>query len=217
MSTPTPYSSPWDTGQGPVSQAQRLAQEAAAAVAGRAIYLQKPDAFWDFKKEVYANQDKITAFTFDDFARGFAEGHELDLKKYQADIISPDVQNAILAGVGAAFANDIRATPTYLVNGINVDPGNNGEALEAYAVRSASSVLAALAKRMPSAGHRKRDGQIADVPLDAVDATLRRAVANWTSRTGGCGYLIVTAVPATRAPRSIPWHSTGRPLSRAAR
>ncbi len=45
---------------------------------------------------------------------------------------------------------------------------SGGEALEAYAVRSASSVLAALAKRMPSAAHRKRDGQIADVPLDAV-------------------------------------------------
>lgn len=103
-----------------------------AAMAGRAIYLQKPDAFWDFKKEVYANQDKLSAFTFDDFARGFAQGHELDLKKYDADITSPAVKKSILDGIGLAFANDIRATPTYVVNGINIDPGNNGEALEAY-------------------------------------------------------------------------------------
>jgi heavy metal translocating P-type ATPase len=45
---------------------------------------------------------------------------------------------------------------------------SGGEALEAYAVRSASSVLAALARRMPSVAHRKKDGQISNVPLEAV-------------------------------------------------
>ena len=40
-----------------------------------------------------------------------------------------------------------------------------GEALESYALRSASSVLAALAKRMPSVAHRKRDAHILDVAL----------------------------------------------------
>ena len=57
----------------------------------------------------------------------------------------------------------------YLAGTLVVLMLSGGEALEAYAVRSASSVLAALAKRMPSAAHRKRDGQIADVPLDAVE------------------------------------------------
>lgn len=37
---------------------------------------------------------------------------------------------------------------------------SGGEALEAYAVRSASSVLAALARRVPSVAHRKQDGQM---------------------------------------------------------
>ncbi len=45
---------------------------------------------------------------------------------------------------------------------------SGGEALEAYAVRSASSVLEALARRMPSRAHRKSDGDVADVPLDEV-------------------------------------------------
>jgi protein-disulfide isomerase len=102
-----------------------------AAVAGRAIYRQKPEAFWEFKEQVYANQEKLSAFTFDDFARGFAQDHELDLTKYDADLNSPQVRGSILSGVGAAFSNDIRATPTYLVNGINVDPGD-GKALETY-------------------------------------------------------------------------------------
>ncbi len=42
---------------------------------------------------------------------------------------------------------------------------SGGEALEAYAVRSASSVLEALAKRMPTVAHRRRNSKIDDVPL----------------------------------------------------
>jgi heavy metal translocating P-type ATPase len=43
-----------------------------------------------------------------------------------------------------------------------------GEALESYALCSASSVLAALAKRMPSIAHRKRESEIMDVALQDV-------------------------------------------------
>jgi protein-disulfide isomerase len=103
-----------------------------AAVAGRAIYRQKPDLFWDYKKQVYANQDKLTAFTIDDFARGFAQDHDLDLKKYDADVADDSIRNEILKGVGAAYSNDIRATPSYIVNGVIVDPGKDGGALESY-------------------------------------------------------------------------------------
>src|SRR5215208_6168040 len=43
-----------------------------------------------------------------------------------------------------------------------------GEALEGYAVRTAASVLEALARRMPSVGHVKRGAEIVDAPLDAI-------------------------------------------------
>ena len=43
-----------------------------------------------------------------------------------------------------------------------------GEALESYALRSASSVLNALAKRLPSIAHRKRESEIVDVQLQEV-------------------------------------------------
>ena len=56
----------------------------------------------------------------------------------------------------------------YLAGALVVLMLSGGGALEAYAVRSASSVLAALARRMPSAAHRKQDGQVADVALGAV-------------------------------------------------
>jgi len=45
---------------------------------------------------------------------------------------------------------------------------SGGQSLEAYAVRSASSVLQALAKRMPALAHRRTDSVLADVPLEGV-------------------------------------------------
>ncbi len=56
----------------------------------------------------------------------------------------------------------------YLAGAIVILMLAGGEALEQYALRSASSVLAALAKRMPSVAHRKRDAEIADIALDEV-------------------------------------------------
>jgi heavy metal translocating P-type ATPase len=56
----------------------------------------------------------------------------------------------------------------YLAGSIIVLMLAGGEALESYALRSASSVLAALAKRMPSVAHRKRGTEITDVTLAEV-------------------------------------------------
>ncbi len=53
----------------------------------------------------------------------------------------------------------------YLAGALVVLMLSGGEALEAYAVRSASSVLRALSKRMPAIGHRKVGANIEDVPL----------------------------------------------------
>ena len=58
----------------------------------------------------------------------------------------------------------------YLAGSIIVLMLAGGESLESYALRSASSVLAALAKRLPSIAHRKGDGQITDVALADIVA-----------------------------------------------
>lgn len=57
----------------------------------------------------------------------------------------------------------------YLAGSIVVLMLSGGEALESYALRSASSVLEALAKRMPQVAHRRRDGEIEDVALGDVE------------------------------------------------
>lgn len=103
-----------------------------AALAGRAIYRQKPELFWEYKKQVYANQGNLNPFSFWDWARGFATDHELDLARYDKDLASAEIKTQILAGAGTALTNDVRATPTYMVNGAVVEPGDDGKLLAAY-------------------------------------------------------------------------------------
>jgi heavy metal translocating P-type ATPase len=57
----------------------------------------------------------------------------------------------------------------YLAGSIIVLMLAGGEALESYALRSASSALAALARRMPSIAHRKRDAELLDVALAEIE------------------------------------------------
>ncbi len=56
----------------------------------------------------------------------------------------------------------------YLAGAIIVLMLAGGEALESYALRSASSVLAALAKRMPTLAHRQNGTTTTDVPLAEI-------------------------------------------------
>jgi heavy metal translocating P-type ATPase len=56
----------------------------------------------------------------------------------------------------------------YLAGALVVLMLSGGEALEHYAVGRASSVLQALAKRMPSAAHRRTDGHVEDIALDTI-------------------------------------------------
>ena len=56
----------------------------------------------------------------------------------------------------------------YLVGAIVVLMLSGGVALEQYATRRASSVLDALARRMPRIAHRKADHSFADIPLSSV-------------------------------------------------
>jgi len=71
----------------------------------------------------------------------------------------------LLAGISIVTAV---ALEEYLAGTLVVLMLSGGEALETYAVRSASSVLEALARRMPSVAHRRRDGRVEEVAVDAL-------------------------------------------------
>ena len=96
----------------------------------------------------------------------------------------------ILAGLGKKlwareFGSDLLAGISivasvllgqYLVAGIIVLMLSGGAALEQFAARRASSLLDALAKRMPQIAHRKHGGKMEDVPLDEIEIGDRLAV-----------------------------------------
>ncbi len=76
----------------------------------------------------------------------------------------------LLAGISIATATFMGE---YLVGSIVVLMLSGGVTLEQYATRRASSVLNALAKRMPRIAHRTADSKFTDVSLDEI------AVGDW--------------------------------------
>jgi len=83
-----------------------------------------------------------------------------------AKLLRREFGSDLLAGISIVTAVLLHE---YLAGALVVLMLSGGEALEAYAVRSASTVLEALARRMPSTAHRKWDDDVADVPLDEVE------------------------------------------------
>jgi heavy metal translocating P-type ATPase len=89
----------------------------------------------------------------------------------------PLVSELILKAARREFGSDLLAGISivtavilgeYLAGALVVLMLSGGEALEAYAARSASSVLQALAQRMPSIAHRKSGAALAEVPLEGI-------------------------------------------------
>jgi heavy metal translocating P-type ATPase len=81
------------------------------------------------------------------------------------NVLRGEFSSDLLAGISIITSVILRE---YLAGTLVVLMLSGGQALEAFAVRSASSVLHALARRMPAVAHRKSDGTVADVPLDAI-------------------------------------------------
>ena len=88
------------------------------------------------------------------------------LYKMTVRVCQGDFGADLLAGlsiVTSMFLNE------YLAGSLVVLMLSSGVALESYAVRKASSVLDALAKRMPSIAHRKLDDQFSDIATEQVN------------------------------------------------
>jgi heavy metal translocating P-type ATPase len=80
-------------------------------------------------------------------------------------LINRQFGSDLLAGISIVTAVLLEE---YLAGSLVVLMLSGGEALEAYAVRSASSVLRALAQRMPSLAHRRVASELTDIPVDAI-------------------------------------------------
>ncbi len=86
-------------------------------------------------------------------------------------ILKRDFGSDLLAGISIVASILLGQ---YLAGTLVVLMLSGGEAIEGYAVRSAASVLHALARRMPLVAHRRRNSHMEDVPLEqiAVDDAL---------------------------------------------
>jgi heavy metal translocating P-type ATPase len=71
----------------------------------------------------------------------------------------------LLAGISIVVAVLLKE---YLAGALVVLMLSGGEALEAFAIGRASSVLQALARRMPLVAHRRMANQVTEIPLDDV-------------------------------------------------
>ncbi len=81
-------------------------------------------------------------------------------------VVRLQVGSDLLAGISIVTSYVLGE---YLAGSLVVLMLSGGETLEAFAVRNASSVLMALARRMPSIAHRRTDGHVEDVPVDSVE------------------------------------------------
>src|SRR6266487_3347404 len=111
-------------------------------------------------------------------------GDILGLPYYQVPLLLalflggiPLVFDLLLKVIHAEFGSDLLAGISivtsvllgeYLAGSLVVLMLSGGEALETYAVRSASRALDALARRMPSIAHRRKNGKLVDVELTTV-------------------------------------------------
>lgn len=82
------------------------------------------------------------------------------------DVLCLEFGSDLLAGFSIVTAISLGE---YLAGVLVVLMLSGGQALESYAVRRASSALAALARRMPSTVHRRLDGNLEETALNAVE------------------------------------------------
>jgi heavy metal translocating P-type ATPase len=87
------------------------------------------------------------------------------LRNLCRDILAREIGADVLAAFSIITATILGE---YLVATIIVLMLSGGSALEHYATRRASSVLAALARRMPRMAHRRINGRLVDVPVEAI-------------------------------------------------
>jgi len=115
---------------------------------------------------------------------GPSGGSSLPFSAHQSPLLivlalggTPLVWGLVRCALRGQFGSDLLAALSivtsvalgeYLAGALVVLMLSGGQALEAYAVRRARSVLEALAKRMPTVAHRRDDGALVDIPLDAV-------------------------------------------------
>lgn len=90
----------------------------AAAMAGRCVFQQQPDAFWDYHDFVFSKQDAITPETLKDTILTWAkEQKSIDAVKLGACIDNKATQAEVEKEIEEGHSLEITGTPTLFING----------------------------------------------------------------------------------------------------
>jgi heavy metal translocating P-type ATPase len=149
---------------GPSEQAPRSASRLQAFIAALAVAAIALHLLLGFVLQV---EGEVRGVAFHQFPllAALALGGTPLLLELAGKLLRGEFGADLLAGLSIAVSLILKE---YLAGTLVVLMLSGGEALEQYAVRSASSVLAALARRMPSVAHLQAEGAVRDVPLSGV-------------------------------------------------
>jgi protein-disulfide isomerase len=102
-----------------------------AALAGRCVYQQNPQAFWKYFDYVYDQQDLISATNVYDKVVDFAGQNGLNVDTLKACLAGPQAASEVDASIANGNLLDVRSTPTLFVNGRRV-VGADPHAIQQY-------------------------------------------------------------------------------------
>jgi protein-disulfide isomerase len=88
-----------------------------AAIAGRCVFRQKPEAFWDFHDWIFENQQQITVENLKDKALEFAKSKGLETVQLAGCIDSKATEAEVDRSMSEARALGVNSTPTMFLNG----------------------------------------------------------------------------------------------------
>ena len=90
----------------------------AGAIAGRCVFQQKPDAFWEYHDWAFAHQEAITPDNLKDQVMGWGKGaKDIDVLKLGQCIDAKATAAEVEKEIAEGRALDISGTPTIFVNG----------------------------------------------------------------------------------------------------
>lgn len=122
-----------------------------AALGARAIQKVAPAKYWRYVDYIFENQEAIEKRpSFDAVLKDFVEDNDINWSAVEKTYRSKPERQAIMDQVGRAFDAGIFSTPTFIVNGQQV---NFGEGTFAYEkIRIAAGVKGAPASKAPAKG-----------------------------------------------------------------
>ena len=106
-----------------------------AAAAGRCIFKQKNETFWEYHDWAYDQQGKIgPPEQFRKAAAAFALAKKLDPTKYAACLADPDTKAEIVRSMEEARVLKVSGTPAFFINGRKVEGSQSYGAMRQYIV-----------------------------------------------------------------------------------